>query len=156
MDRVRGFEVVKGLEDSDIRLPERSTKNSAGYDFFAPNDVIIPSYDYHNGPSVTIVWTGVKAYMPNNEFLAIYNRSSNPSKKHLVIPNGVGIIDSDYYSNESNDGEIGFSFYNLGMNDIIIHKGDKIGQGIFTPYLIADNDVSSGNSRVGGFGSTGR
>ncbi|MBR5239862.1 MAG: dUTP diphosphatase [Clostridia bacterium] len=159
----RGFEVAKDFLNQDIKLPERSTKNSAGYDFFAIEDTVIPSYYGQLLEKVvskepikpTLVKTGIKAYMGEDEVLSIYNRSSNPGKKGLILANSVGIIDSDYYSNPDNDGHIMFAFYNFMPFAITIKKGDKIGQGIFTKFLKADNDNAQGD-RTGGFGSTGK
>lgn len=135
----------------DFNLPKRKTKHSAGYDFEAAEDTVIPSYK--KGMAPTLVKTGVKAYMQDDEVLMLYNRSSNPKKKGLIIPNSVGVIDSDYYGNEDNDGEIMFAFYNLKEEDIIIKKGETIGQGVFTKFLITDDDNAQGE-RTGGFGST--
>lgn len=159
----RGFEVAKDFLDMEISMPERSTKNSAGYDFFAIEDTVVPSYygllleRVVSGDAIkpTMVKTGIKAYMEEDEVLSIYNRSSNPGKKGLILANSVGIIDSDYYSNPDNDGHIMFAFYNFMPFSITIKKGDKIGQGIFTKFLKADNDNAQG-ARTGGFGSTGK
>lgn len=156
----RGFEVCKGFEGFDVLLPERSTKNSAGYDFFAIEDVVIPSYykelikSKETPVKPTLIKTGIKAYMLSDEVLFLYNRSSNPIKKGLVLANSVGVIDSDYYSNPDNDGHIMVAFYNFYPFDIKISKGEKIAQGIFQKYLIADNDNTT-KERTGGFGSTG-
>ena len=148
---MRRFEIVKGVENvDDVKKPQRSTKHSAGYDFFAMEDVEIkPIPD----TKVVFVKTGVKAKFEDDEVLKLYNRSSN-TKKGLILANGVGVIDSDYYSNENNDGEIIFAFYNISNETIIIHKRDKIGQGIFEKFLLTDDDEASAE-RVGGFGSTG-
>jgi dUTP pyrophosphatase len=151
--RERGFEVVSTYKDLNIKLPERATKSSAGYDFFAIEDSEIPPHKINQKPF--LVPTGIKSYMNDNECLILANRSSNPIKKSLILPNGIGLIDSDYYNNPDNEGHIMFQFINISSSSIIIKKGDKLGQGFFLPYLIADNDVASG-SRVGGFGSTGK
>lgn len=120
---MRMFLKVKRIKEN-IKLPERSTKNSAGYDFFAIEDVeIMPAY-----AKPTMVKTGVKAKMEDGEFLMLANRSSNPSKKDLILANGVGIIDADYYGNPDNDGEIAFAFYNVGDEPVVIKKGEKLGQ----------------------------
>ena len=92
--------------------------------------------------------------MYSDEFLMLVNRSSNPKKKKLVIPNSVGIIDADYYDNPGNEGEIFFGFYNLSNETIVIEEGEKLGQGIFMNYHMTDDDFTDGE-RVGGFGSTG-
>ena len=153
MKRIRGFEIAKGYENKGINLPERKTKYSAGYDMEAAEDVIIPSFK--KGVNPTFIKTGIKAYMEDNEYLMLANRSSNPKKKGLILANSVGIIDKDYYGNEDNDGNIIFAFYNIKEEDITIKKGEIVGQAIFMPFLIADNDNAQG-IRTGGFGSTNK
>ena len=147
----RGFKIAKGWEDKDINLPVRKTKWAAGYDFEAAEDTLIPSFK--NGINPVLIPTGIKAYMQDDEVLYLYNRSSNPKKKGLILANSVGVIDKDYYENPDNDGHIMFAFYNTKDEDIIIKKGEAIGQGVFTKYLLIDNDNVT-NLRTGGFGST--
>lgn len=101
-----------------------------------------------------LVPTGIKAYMQNGEYLELVSRSSFPLKKYLMLSNGIGVIDMDFYGNPDNDGAIMFQFWNFGPETITIKKGERIGQGIFLPYLLADNDHAS-NKRMGGHGSTG-
>ena len=120
MEKIRGFEVAKGFEDKEINLPERKTKYSAGYDIEAAEDVIIPSFK--KGINPTLVKTGIKVYMPDDEVVLLYNRSSNPKKKGLIMANSVGVIDKDYYGNPDNDGHIMFAFYNIKEEDIEIKK----------------------------------
>ena len=91
--------------------------------------------------------------MGDNEFLMLVNRSSNPKKKKLVIPNSVGIIDSDYVDNPDNEGEMGFLFYNLSNETVVLEAGDKLGQGIFMEYKTVVDDKAEGE-RIGGWGST--
>ena len=153
MDRVRGFEVAKGFENQNINLPVRKTKYSAGYDVEAAEDCIIPAYKFGDKP--TLVKTGIKAYMPEDEFLMLCNRSSNPGKKGLVMANSVGIIDSDFYGNPDNDGAFMYAFYNFFDHDLEIKKGDVIGQAIFQKFYVADDDSAEGK-RMGGFGSTSK
>ena len=153
MDKKRGFEIAKGFEDKGINLPERKTKFSAGYDVEAAEDCIIPSFK--KGDKPTLVKTGIKAYMQDDEVLILCNRSSNAGKKGLVMANGIGIIDKDYYGNPDNDGHFMFSFFNIKEEDIEIKKGDVIGQAIFQKYLVTDDDSAEGE-RVGGFGSTSK
>lgn len=147
----RGFEVVKGFEEKDIHLPIRKTKYSAGYDIEAAEDIVIPKYV--DGMMPTLVPTGLKVFMQEDEVLFLYNRSSNPKKRGIVLANGVGVIDKDYYGNMDNDGQIFFAFYNIGKEDVFIKKGEAIGQGIFSKYLLVDDDQADG-IRKSGFGST--
>ena len=153
MEKVRGFEVAKGFEDKNINLPVRKTKYSAGYDVEAAEDCIIPSFT--KGMKPTLIKTGIKAYMQDDEVLILANRSSNPGKKGLILANSIGVIDKDYYGNPDNDGHIMFAFFNVKDEDIEIKKGDCIGQAIFQKYFIADNDIAEGE-RMGGFGSTSK
>ena len=145
------FEKVNRIAE-DIRLPERSTINSAGYDFFAIEDVVLPA------KKLTRVMTGVKCELEPDMTLILANRSSNPSKKGLILANGIGIVDADYYSNPDNDGETGFEFYNILDEDVVIKKGEKLGQGMIIDFIKTENDymVDPTATRVGGFGSTGK
>ena len=153
MERKRGFEIAKGFENSNINLPVRSTKNSAGYDVEAAEDCVIPAFK--PGQKPTLVKTGIKAYMGSDEVLILANRSSNPGKKGLILANSIGVVDSDYYGNPDNDGHIMYAFFNFKAEDIEIKKGERIGQAIFQKYLVTDNDIAQGE-RTGGFGSTNK
>ena len=153
MEKTRGFEIAKGFEDKEINLPVRKTKYSAGYDIEAAEDVIIPAFK--PGMKPTLVKTGLKAYMMPDEMMCLYNRSSNPGKKGLVMANSVGIVDSDYYGNPDNDGHFMFAFINIKDEDTVIKKGECIGQAIFQKFLVTDNDTAEGE-RKGGFGSTSK
>ena len=151
MERTRGFEpIIEEMRKGtmDYILPVRGSSGSAGYDISSPIDVIIEPH------SSVLVWTNIKAYMLQDEVLEVYIRSSVGIKKGLMLKNTVGIIDSDYYSNESNDGNIGLNLRNMTDEAVVIEKGERICQCVFQKYLIADNDVYLSDSRVGGFGST--
>ena len=145
------FEKVKRMEE-DIKLPERSTLNSAGYDFFAIEDIIF------NPKTITRVFTGVKCELMPNQVLILANRSSNPSKKGLILLNGIGVIDADYYGNPDNDGEIAFEFYNMLDEVVEIKKEEKLGQGLILKFDKVEDDYISDpyKTRSGGFGSTGK
>ncbi|MDC7243177.1 MAG: hypothetical protein PQJ44_04400, partial [Sphaerochaetaceae bacterium] len=66
----------------------------------------------------------------------------------------VGIIDSDYYNNPDNEGEIMLILYNFGKEPVAINKGERIAQGIFMKYFTVDENETT-IKRLGGFGSTG-
>ena len=120
MERKRGFEIAKGFENCGINLPVRKTKYSAGYDIETAEDCVIPSFK--KGMKPTLVKTGLKAYMMEDEVLILANRSSNPGKKGLILANSIGVIDSDYYGNPDNDGHIMFAFFNIKDEDVEIKK----------------------------------
>ena len=101
----------------------------------------------------TLVSTGMKCQLDPGTYLELSVRSSCPLKYWLILANGVGIIDADYYNNPDNEGEIFFQLINLSPYNIELKKGDIIGQGIIKPYLTTEDDNASGQ-RMGGFGST--
>ena len=146
----RGFEIAECWEDRGINLPKRSTAHSAGYDIEAAEDTVIPSLC--PGIKPTLVATGLKAYCQPDECYLVLNRSSGAGKG-IVLGNGVGLIDADYYNNPDNDGHIHIIVFNILDHDLIIKKGERIAQVVFHKFLTTDNDNASGD-RVGGIGST--
>lgn len=158
---MRKFEVIsinqfnKDFKDTDTKyddiiIPKRSTKFSAGYDFYMPYDLTIKKNE------VVLIPTGIKAKLNSDEFLGIYIRSSLGFKYNLRMCNQVGVIDSDYYNNPSNEGHIFVKLKNEGDNDIILKKYDRYVQGIIQKYYIVDNEKEIEDIRVGGIGSSGR
>ena len=153
MKKIRGFEIAKGFEKEGINLPERKTKNSAGYDIEAAEDCIVPAFKPGQAP--TLVKTGLKAYFNEDEALFLATKSSYPGKKGLLLANSIGVIESDYYENQDNDGHIMFAYYNLFPTDVTIKKHEAAGQAFFQKFLITDNDNATG-IRTGDWGSTSK
>lgn len=149
MTKTRGFELITEYKGHEYLLPVRGTTGSAGYDFKSAESVVLEP------GKVQIVSTGIKSYMGDDEYLQLQMRSSFASKNQVIIPQSVGIIDSDYYNNESNEGHIMVALLNLSDKDVEINAGERIAQGIFLNYLTVDNDMPTSNVRNGGFGSTG-
>ena len=151
---MRKFEVVKDecrkFKDEEIILPKRGTKGSAAYDFYSCCDITIPA----NGRT-EIIATDIKAQMEEDEVLLLFVRSSVGIKRGIVLSNGTGIIDSSYYQNPDNDGNIGVSLLNTTNEEITIKKGERIMQGLFVKYLITNDDNTTAE-RKSGFGSTGK
>lgn len=150
--KTRGFELVKETMMKDYAeglepiLPKRGTSKAMAYDFIAPKNLVIRPGE------IGKIWTNVKAYMGETECLILNVRSSQGGK--VMLANTQGWIDADYYENENNDGNIGIFLKNIGEEDYIIKRGDKIAQGAFFNFLVADNGNTE-NVRTGGFGSTG-
>lgn len=148
---MRFFEPVKPEfrkhKEVELKAPKRATKTSAGYDFYSPIDVVIQPQ------TSNLIWTDFKAKMNDNEVLFIVV-TSGMGKKGVMLANTIGVIDSDYYGNESTDGNLGFNLYNYGNEPYVIKAGDKIGQAIFTNFLAVDNEEEITTVRTGGFGST--
>lgn len=147
---LRGFELISKYHDSNFPLPLRKTKYSAGYDIAAIEDIILPP------GTTTLIPTGIKAYMQEDEYLGIHIRSGLSIKNNLSLINGQGIIDADYYNNSDNEGHIMIAIFNHNYAPIHIEKGTRIAQGIFYKYLVTKEDENNLSTvRTGGFGSTG-
>lgn len=146
------FELIDKYNNDqyEFLIPQRETQYSAGYDFKAATDVLIPA----GIMTPTLVPTGIKADLGRDQVLVLANRSSNALKRGLIVPNGIGVIDSDYYDNPNNEGEIMGMFINVGEHDYQIKQGDRIMQGIITSYETTEHDNITKVKRVGGFGST--
>ena len=147
---MRFFEVVKDElrknPEVEIQLPTRATEHSAAYDFYSPVNVTIQPNE------MAMIWTDVKASMYYDNVLLLNVRSSM-GKYPIMIANTQGWIDSDYYSNVDNDGNIGIRLLNLGKTPYEIKIGDRIAQGMFVKFGTVKNDDAKG-VRSGGFGST--
>ena len=161
--KIRGFELVsnEGIEKTQTSnkvngavipccgiLPKRGSSESAGYDIISPVDFTVPA-----GGKVTI-YSNVKAYMQSGEMLIALPKSSGGIKLDLMLANTVGLIDSDYYNNSSNEGNIAVCLRSLNDEDVTYKAGDGICQVIFMPFLVSDN-CNTEDERIGGIGSTG-
>ena len=141
---------MSAYADQGIDLPTRKTGCSAGYDLSAAEDMSLEP------GRVTLVPTGLKAYMQPDEYLGIHVRSGFSIRNRVSCVNDEGIIDADYYGNADNEGHIVVALVNLGDNSVQIKKGTRIAQGIFYRYLTVDGDAAGvGAARSGGMGSTG-
>lgn len=130
-------------------LPKRMTSHSAGYDFFAIEGFTIKPGEIKKIP------TGYKATFGNDEMLLLLVRSSMGFKYNVRMTNQVGVIESDYYNNVDNEGHMFVSLQNEGDKDFVVKKGDAYTQGIFTKFLICDDDNVT-SKREGGLGSTNK
>lgn len=132
----------------EYKLPRRASKNSCGYDFLAIEDYII-----HPG-EIKKIPTGYKAKFLSDEMLMIVVRSSMGFKYNVRMCNQVGVIESDYYNNISNEGHMWVALQNEGDKDYIINKGDAYAQGIFIKFLTCGDNPEE--ERIGGLGSTNK
>lgn len=154
---IRGFEMIsqrqmnKDFEtdiEYEIKLPKRSTKESAGYDIFSPVDILLKPNEEIKVP------TGLKVHMQKGEVLLIFPRSGLGFKYYTRLANTIGVIDSDYI-NSDNEGHMWVKLRNEGDKDLFINQGDAFCQAIFMPFLLVDGDnFDDGEDRNGGFGST--
>ncbi|MBP3398582.1 MAG: deoxyuridine 5'-triphosphate nucleotidohydrolase [Erysipelotrichaceae bacterium] len=131
-----------------IQLPKRATKGSAGYDYFAPIDIVLKPGD------TTKIPTGIRCHMEEGWVLMNYPRSGLGFKFRLQLNNTVGIIDSDYYG-AKNEGHIMSRITNDSNEGktVEIKAGTGFIQGIFMEFGICEDDEADA-LRDGGFGST--
>ena len=133
-----------------IKLPERKTKYSAGYDICSPIDISIPSGQRR------VIPTGIKVVFEEDEMetwhLQMFVRSSVGIKDGVVLTNGTGVIDSDYQFG-NNDGDMMLALLNTSEKLVKYKAGDRICQAVFMIHGITSNDKASGD-RTGGIGST--
>lgn len=150
----RGFQVVsdnfRKYSNVEIQLPVRGDSRSAGYDIRIPEKVVLQPNEKK------LVWTDIKAYMQEDEVLELHVRSSIGIKKGIILSNITGIIDSSYYNNPSNEGNIGVSLWNTTDKEITLDAQERVCQGIFKKYLIVDEDMCLNEERIGGIGSTNK
>lgn len=145
---LRTFEKVS-YNDTGI-IPTRADVGSAGYDFYTPEDITIKPHEQ------VVVKTNIKAKMPDRDVLLLFIRSSIGIKKNLMLSNCVGVIDSTYYNNPDNEGNIMFALYNYGSEEQFIKAGERVAQGVFTSYFTTDDDQPLSHTRTGGIGSSGK
>ncbi len=143
-----GEKISEALPLEEIPIPRRATAGSAGYDFTAPAEIVIPA-----GGSALIP-TGIRAEMEPGWVLILFPRSSLGFRFGIRLSNTAGIIDSDY-AFAKNEGHIMVKMRNPSDQPVVIGKGERFCQGIFLPYGTAEED-SGFALRQGGFGSTGR
>lgn len=133
---------------NSYNLPVRHTNCSAGYDFES-----ILSFELQPG-EIKKIPTGIKVQMNQDEMLMIVVRSSTGFKYNVRMCNQVGIIESDYYNNSSNEGHMWIALQNEGTEVFKVEAGDRIAQGIFVKFLTVDEEEKIDNERNGGLGST--
>lgn len=160
---MRRFEEVpqefKKFPNVITRLPERSDAQSAGYDFCSKEDYVLGVGESH------IFWTDVCAKMFFDNALMIYAWHGLGCKHGIVLRNGADMINASQYGTPTNFGNIGICLINRGIDPYKIHVGDQIAVGVFSRYLIVDDDKyhmaflegrEESSKRTGGFGSSGR
>ena len=143
-----GTRAAEAMRIEEIPLPKRATAGSAGYDFVAPAETVIPA------GGTALIPTGIRAEMEPGWVLVIFPRSSLGFKYGIGLSNTVGIIDGDY-AFAKNEGHILVKLRNLSAEDVVIGRGERFCQGVFLSYGMAEEDGSF-SVREGGFGSTGR
>ena len=135
---------------ADAILPTKAHATDAGYDLYAHSK----SYDEYGN---VVYGSGVAMEIPRGYVGLVFPRSSN-SKRHLILSNSVGVVDSGYR------GEILFKFkltHKFGDNTQDVYElGDRIGQIIIMPYpeieFVEVEKLSDSDRGTGGYGSSGK
>lgn len=130
-------------------IPKRETEGSAGYDLRILEDVVLEPGEKK------LAFTGVALQLGQGLVGELHVRSSIGVKKGLMLSNGTGIIDSDYYGNPKNGGNIGIPLWNYSEEKVTLKAGERVAQLIIKPFLKVRNDEVVNSERKGGIGSTG-
>ena len=144
-DNMRDFEKISFeqfkkdvVDDIDLydeyRLPQRDSNSTAGYDIYLLEDLAIEPNEIKKIP------TGIKSFFEKDEVLFLIVRSSMGFIYNIRLCNQVGVIDADYYNNESNEGHMYVALQNEGKEKVVIPQGESIVQGIFLKYLTTQSD----------------
>lgn len=148
----------------------RATVGSAGYDLRAAKSVVIPSIFAsmehisnvpltlkdaqdkikQSGIQATLVPTGISVELNEGEYADLRSRSGVSSKNLLMMPNGMGLIDQDFFPNE-----IQVPLLNFSPFPVVIEQGDKIAQLVIGSFLTLENEPAIETERTSGFNSTG-
>lgn len=131
------------VENADL-MPRRATMRSAGYDFIAPRDYVVPAH------GTCLIESEVAVELDPDKVLLLFVRSSYGFKYGITLVNGTGVIDSDFYPNMMK-----CKLKNDSDQDLIIKAGDHYMQGVITNFITVDNDMPPTDTRVSGIGSTG-
>lgn len=134
----------------NLKLPQRATFNSAGYDIYSPFDFVLRPRE------TVLIPTGIRVELDPDKYLMIVPRSGQGFKFKVQLWNTCGIIDSDYF-NSDNEGHMFIKLFNdcPENKDLEVRAGTAIAQGIIQQYFITDDDIPVTAKRNGGFGSTG-
>ncbi len=141
---------VKIVNQSGHKLPEYSTKNSAGMDLRAKLDIPKTLKPMER----SLIPTGLFMELPEGYEAQIRPRSGLALKKGISIVNSPGTIDADYR------GEIGIILINLSDIDFVVNDGERICQMVINKVeTISWSEVGSledSERGEGGFGHTGK
>lgn len=135
--------------DPTLPMPAYQTSGAGAFDLYARETVRVLPNEIVRIPSNLVVGT------PRGYFLLLALRSSTPKKKPgLIVPHGIGIVDSDYCGPED---EVLIQVQNVGDTAVVIERGERFAQGAFVKIDQAqfiESGATIGKNR-GGFGSTG-
>ena len=127
---------------NEYKLPSRDSSKTAGYDFYLLEDITLEPN------AIVKIPTGVKAFFEDDEVLFLIVRSSTGFKYNIRLVNQVGVVDSDYYNNESNEGHIFVKLQNESDETLKFKAGDALVQGVFMKYLVTDDDQNLNQKRT--------
>lgn len=142
-------DIVQLPHAEGLPLPSYATAQSAGLDLIAAVGT-----DLRLAPQQrALVATGIAIALPGNYEAQIRPRSGLALKSGITVLNSPGTIDADYR------GEIKVLLVNLGSEEVVISRGDRIAQMVIAPVAQASwnqvESLSDSARGAGGFGSTG-
>lgn len=137
--------MLRIMLDAGAIMPHRAHTYDAGLDLFSREDVVIPAGGSH------VFDTGVHAAIPSG-YTGFLKSKSGLNVNNCISSEG-GVIDCEY------TGSIRAKLYNLGDDDVHIHKGQKITQLVILkcelPELVQVDSLEATARGANGFGSSG-
>ena len=142
--------LVKKLQGTaDLPDIKYMTEHAAGIDLYAAvtDDVLLAEGEYK------LIPTGLAIAVPIGYEAQVRPRSGLALKKGISVVNAPGTVDADYR------GEVGVILINMGAEDFVVKRGERIAQMVIAPYLKAEiefvTELPDTDRGSGGFGSTG-
>lgn len=134
--------------DPSLPVPSYASPGAAGFDLVCRADTYVPSHGTALIPGNVIV------AVPDGFVLVVALRSGTPTRRGLVMPHGIGIIDRDYCGPED---EVKIQVYNMTAFQVTVERGARIAQGILLPAPPIQWELGppTGDISRSGFGSTG-
>ena len=136
--------------EPDAITPTQGSTQAAGWDLYALEETIVKKYQS------SMIRTGIAVAIPDGWEGQIRCRSSL-GKKGMIMPNGVGTIDSDYR------GELMVLATWIGQGEeFLVNKGERIAQLLFAQVPTVKfiemkyDELGITERGVGGFGSSGK
>lgn len=144
-------DIVRLAHNPDLPLPTYETSGAAGMDLRAAVPADSPM-TLHPGARVAVP-TGLAFALPGGFEAQVRPRSGLALKSGITVANAPGTIDADYR------GEVKVLLINLGEEDFVIRRGDRIAQLVIAPVVKAGwrevGSLDATDRGAGGFGSTG-
>lgn len=130
--------------DEGVSMPRRATKDSAGYDVYAPMRMVLNT----RWQTFDMGFRFEPGDIPEGCVALMVTRSSTGAKHGVHIRNPVGVIDHGYYQNVR-------ATLSVDESERVYERGERVLQFIIVPFITMKGEIPPEDERNGGYGSTG-